>query len=57
MSPYQQAVTDVAKREAIRQSEMMGDKTADAATQSGGLGGYREAILQAERERNLSYNN
>lgn len=53
MSPYQQAVTDVAKREAIRQSEMMGDKTADAATQSGGLGGYREAILQAERERNL----
>ena len=54
MSPYQQAVTDVAKREATRQSEMMADKTADAATQSGGLGGYREAIMQAERERNLA---
>jgi len=53
MSPYQQAVTDVAKREAIRQSEMIGDKTADSAAMSGGLGGYREAILQAERERNL----
>jgi hypothetical protein len=53
MSPYQQAVTDVQKREATRQSEMMGDKTADAAAMSGGLGGYREAIMQSERERNL----
>ena len=53
MNPYQQAVTDIQKREAIRQSEMMGDKTADSAAMSGGLGGYREAILQAERERNL----
>ena len=53
MSPYQQNVTDIQKREATRQSEMMGDKTADAATMSGGLGGYREAIMQSERERNL----
>ena len=53
MNPYQQAVTDVAKREATRQSEMIGDKTADSAAMSGGLGGYREAIVQAERERNL----
>ena len=53
MSPYQQAVTDIQKREATRQSEMMGDKTADAAAMSGGLGGYREAIMQSERERNL----
>ena len=54
MSPYQQNVIDVQKREAIRQSEMMGDKAADAATMSGGLGGYREAIMQSERERNLA---
>lgn len=53
MSPYQQNVVDIQKREAIRQSEMLGDKTADAAIRSGGLGGYREAIMQAERERNL----
>tara|TARA_R100000655_G_scaffold13156_2_gene29681 strand:+ start:1352 stop:2944 length:1593 start_codon:yes stop_codon:yes gene_type:complete len=53
MSPYQQNVVDIQKREALRQSEMLGDKTADAATRSGGLGGYREAIMQAERERNL----
>jgi len=38
MSPYQQAVTDIQKREAIRQSEMIGDKTADSAAMSGGLG-------------------
>ena len=53
MSPYQQAVTDVAKREAIRTSNIAGKKIADAATAQGGLGGYREAIQQAERERNL----
>ena len=54
MSPYQQAVTDIQKREAIRQSQMVGDKTADAAVQTGGLGGYREGIIQAERQRNLA---
>ena len=54
MNPYQQNVTDIAKREAIRASEMMGDKSSDAATRVGGLGGYREGIIQAERERNLA---
>ena len=53
MSPFQQAVTDIAKREATRGSEIQADKISDAAAMSGGLGGYREAILQAERERNL----
>ena len=53
MSPYQQNVTDIQKREAIRQSEMIADQIGDRAAQAGGLGGYREAILQAERERNL----
>jgi len=53
ISPYQQAVTDVAKREAIRTSDIQGEQTRGQAAQAGGLGGYREAILQAERERNL----
>jgi hypothetical protein len=53
MSPYQQGVTDIAKREAIRTSNIAGKDIADAATAQGGLGGYREAIQQAERERNL----
>ena len=53
MSPYQQNVTDIEKREARRQSEISGKGIQDAATMTGGLGGYREAIVQAERERNL----
>jgi len=54
MSPYQQNVTDIQKREAARQSEIMGKGIGDAATAQGGLGGYRDAIQQSERERNLS---
>mgnify|MGYP003138036953 CR=1 FL=1 len=53
MSPFQQQVTDIAKREARRGSEIEGERIAQQAAQAGGLGGYREAILQAERERNL----
>jgi hypothetical protein len=53
MSPYQQNVTDIEKREAIRQSQMMAARNQDAAAASGGLGGYREAIMQSERQRNL----
>ena len=53
MSPYQQNVIDVEKREARRQSDIMGKGIGDAATAQGSLGGYREAIQQAERERNL----
>ena len=54
MSPYQQNVIDIQKREARRQSDIAASKIQDAAAASGGLGGYREAIMQAERERNLS---
>ena len=46
-------VTDIEKREAARQSDIMSKGIGDAATQQGGLGGYREGIVQAERERNL----
>ena len=53
MSPYQQNVIDIEKREAARQSNIMGKGIGDQATSQGGLGGYREAIVQAERERNL----
>ena len=53
MNPYQQNVIDIAKREAMRGSEIQADQIASKATQSGGLGGYREAIMQSERERNL----
>jgi len=53
MSPYQQNVTDIEKREAQRQSAISSKQLQDAAAVSGGLGGYREAIMQSERERNL----
>jgi hypothetical protein len=53
MNPYQQLVTDVQKREAKKQSDIMGSQIEQQASQSGGLGGYREAIMQAERQRNL----
>ena len=52
-NPYQQMVTDVEKREATRQSNIMGGQIGQQAAQAGGMGGYREAIMQAERERNL----
>ena len=54
MNPYQQYVTDIQKREAIRQSDIQGNQIAGQAAQAGGLGGYREAIMQSERQRNLN---
>lgn len=54
MNPYQQNVTDIAKREAGRQSDIMGTQQAAQATQSGAFGGSRFGIQQAERERNLN---
>jgi len=53
MDPYQQMVTDIEKREAARRSDIMGSQIGQQAAQTGGMGGYREAIMQAERERNL----
>ena len=53
MNPYQRMVTDIEKREAQRQSDIQAAGASQQAAQAGGLGGYREAIMQAERERNL----
>ena len=53
MSPYQQNVTDIQKREAARQSGIAGTQQAAQATQAGAFGGGRDAIMRAERERNL----
>ena len=54
MNPYTQLVTDVQKREARKQSDISGANIAQQAAQSGGLGGYREAIMQSEREGDLA---
>jgi len=53
MNPYQQNVTDIGKREAARQSDILGTQQAGQATQAGAFGGSRFGIQQAERERNL----
>ena len=54
MSPYQQQVTDIQKREAQRQAAMAGTQQQAQATQAGAFGGSRDAIMRAERERNLA---
>ncbi len=53
MSPYQQAVTDVEKREATRASNILRQQQQAQAAQQGAFGGARSAIVEAERQRNL----
>ena len=53
MSPYQQAVTDVAKRGAIREAQIAQQQASLGAARQGTYGGARQAIAQAERERGL----
>jgi hypothetical protein len=54
MSPYMQSVVDIQKREAARQSGIQGTQQQAQAAQAGAFGGSRDAIMRAERERNLS---
>jgi hypothetical protein len=53
MSPYMQNVVDIQKREAQRQSNIQGTQQQAQAAQAGAFGGGRDAIMRAERERNL----
>jgi len=53
MNPYMQNVVDVQKREAQRQSGIQGTQQQAQAAQSGAFGGGRDAVMRAERERNL----
>ena len=53
MSPYQQAVTDVAKREATRDAGIAQTGLDSKAAISGAFGGSRQAIMDAEAQRNL----
>jgi hypothetical protein len=56
MSPYQQAVTDVAKNAAIREAQLAQQATNLGAARQGTYGGARQALMQGERERNLLSN-
>lgn len=53
MSPYMQNVVDIQKREAQRASGIQGTQQQAQAAQAGAFGGSRDAIMRAERERNL----
>lgn len=53
MSPYQQAVTDIALREARKTGALNKQTSALASAGRGTFGGARQALLQAENDRNL----
>lgn len=54
MSPYMQNVVDVQQREAQRMSDIAGAQQRGQATQAGAFGGGRQALMEAERQRNLA---
>jgi len=54
MSPYMQNVVGVQQREAQRASDILGAQQRGQATQAGAFGGGRQAIMEAERQRNLA---
>jgi hypothetical protein len=54
MSPYMQNVVDIQKREAQRASDIAGQSQQAEAVGRGAFGGSRDALMRAERERNLS---
>jgi len=56
MSPYQQAVTDVAKNSAIREAQMAQQAQNLGAARQGTYGGARQLLANTERERNLMSN-
>lgn len=53
MSPYISAVTDIEAREARRQADIGRQSEQARLAQAGAYGGSRQAIMEAERQRNL----
>lgn len=53
MSPYQQSVIDIQAREARRQADISRQAEQARLAQAGAFGGSRQAIMEAERQRNL----
>ena len=54
MSPYMQNVVNVQQREARRASEIARQQQQAQAVGAGAFGGSRQAIVEAERQRNLA---
>jgi hypothetical protein len=53
MSPYMQNVVDATKREAYRDDDVMRQGRQAQAVNAGAFGGSRQAIMEAEAQRNL----
>jgi len=56
MSPYITNVSDIAAREARRQGDIAKQQGAMGAIGRGSFGGARQALMQAEQERNIQQN-
>jgi hypothetical protein len=54
MSPYMQNVVEIQKREAQRQADIAAAQRGAAAVRAGAFGGSRQAIENAEAQRNLA---
>lgn len=54
MNPYTTGVTDIAAREARRQADIGRQSEQARLAQAGAYGGSRQAIMEAERQRNLN---
>ncbi len=54
MSPYMQSVVDIQQREAQRQGDIAGTQRGAQAVGAGAFGGSRQAIMEAEAQRNLA---
>lgn len=53
MSPYMQSVVGAQQREATRASDIQRNQNQAQAVKAGAFGGSRQAIVEAERQRNL----
>jgi hypothetical protein len=59
MDPYQQNVTDIAKRNAVSEAaDIANSQRAQTGMRGGvgGIGGYRDQLLQAQGNKNLATN-
>jgi len=54
MSPYMQNVVDIQQREARRASDIASQADKASAVKAGAFGGSRQAVMEAERQRNLA---
>lgn len=54
MDPYMQNVVAIQQREAQREADIAATTRAGAATRAGAFGGSRQAIMDAEAQRNLA---